>query len=129
MVDAEKGVKERVSRPRLLIAQVLGDMRHFVSAQQIVEVLKCRNLKVGTATVYRNLKLMSEQGGSTSSTSMTRRSTVNARMTSAITMSSVAYAGALWKSRCRDLSGGLTRRWRICIIGMSTMIWRVSVSA
>lgn len=63
MVDAEKGVKERVSRSRLLIAQVLGDMRRFVSAQQIVEVLKCRNLKVGTATVYRNLKLMSEQGG------------------------------------------------------------------
>lgn len=128
MVDVEKGVKERVSRPRLLIAQVLGDMRRFVSAQQIVEVLKCRNLKVGTATVYRNLKLMAEQG-STSSTSMTRRSTVNARMTSAITMSSVAYAGALWKSRCRDLSGGLTRRWSIYIIGMSTMIWRVSVSA
>ena len=128
MVDVEKGVKERVSRPRLLIAQVLGDMRRFVSAQQIVEVLKCRNLKVGTATVYRNLKLMAEQG-STSSTSMTRRSTVNARMTSAITMSSVAYAGALWKSRCRDLSGGLTRRWSIYIIGMSTMIWSVSVSA
>lgn len=128
MVDVEKGVKERVSRPRLLIAQVLGDMRRFVSAQQIVEVLKCRNLKVGTATVYRNLKLMAEQG-STSSTSMTRRSTVNARMTSAITMSSVAYAGALWKSRCWDLSGGLTRRWSIYIIGMSTMIWRVSVSA
>lgn len=128
MVDAEKGVKERVTRPRLLIAQVLGDMRRFVSAQQIVEVLKRRNLKVGTATVYRNLKLMAEQG-STSSTSMTRRSTVNARMASAITMSSVAYAGALWKSRCRDLSGGLTRRWRIRIIGMSTMIWRVSVSA
>lgn len=62
MVDAEKGVKERVSRPRLLIAQVLGDMRRFVSARQIVEVLKRRNLKVGTATVYRNLKLMAEQG-------------------------------------------------------------------
>jgi len=62
VVDAKSVAKERVTRPRLLIAQALGDARRFVSAQQVIEVLKRRNLKVGAATVYRNLNLMAERG-------------------------------------------------------------------
>lgn len=57
-----ENAKERVTRPRILIAQVLKDASRFVSAQQIIGILERRNLKVGTATVYRNLKLMVERG-------------------------------------------------------------------
>lgn len=60
--NVEGRARERVTRPRLLIARALKNVPRFVSARQVVEMLERSNLKVGTATVYRNLKLMVERG-------------------------------------------------------------------
>ncbi|PST48873.1 Fur family transcriptional regulator [Bifidobacterium sp. UTCIF-37] len=52
----------RVTRPRLLITQVLAELSRFATAQEITDILRERGTRIGTATAYRNLQMMASQG-------------------------------------------------------------------
>lgn len=52
----------RVTRPRMLIEQTLSELSRFVTAQEITDILRRRGTRIGTATAYRNLQSMAEQG-------------------------------------------------------------------
>ncbi len=45
----------RVTRPRLLITQVLAELSRFTTAQEITDILRERGTRIGTATAYRNV--------------------------------------------------------------------------
>ena len=45
----------RVTRPRLLITQVLAELSRFATAQEITDILRERGTRIGTATAYRNV--------------------------------------------------------------------------
>ncbi|WP_223848282.1 Fur family transcriptional regulator [Bifidobacterium tissieri] len=52
----------RVTRPRMLIEQTLSELSRFAIAQEITDILRHRGTRIGTATAYRNLQLMADQG-------------------------------------------------------------------
>ena len=52
----------RVTRPRLLITQVLAELSRFATAQEITDILRERGTRIGTATAYRNVQMMASQG-------------------------------------------------------------------
>ena len=52
----------RVTRPRLLISQLLMETRSFVTAQDVADRLRQRGTGIGVTTVYRNLRMMAEHG-------------------------------------------------------------------
>lgn len=52
----------RMTRPRLLITQVLAELSRFATAQEITDILRERGTRIGTATAYRNLQMMASQG-------------------------------------------------------------------
>lgn len=56
------GRSSRTSSKRNAIVDVLGDSEDFRSAQDIHELLRNTEQKVGLATVYRTLQAMSEAG-------------------------------------------------------------------
>jgi Fe2+ or Zn2+ uptake regulation protein len=45
-----------------LILEIMYETEHFLSAEQIHDVIRKKDENVGIATVYRNLKKMSAQG-------------------------------------------------------------------
>jgi Fur family ferric uptake transcriptional regulator len=54
--------RTRASSKRAAIIEVLGDSDDFRSAQDIHELMRSTEQKVGLATVYRTLQAMSEAG-------------------------------------------------------------------
>ena len=52
----------RVTRPRLLISQVMGELSRFVTAQEVADVLRHKGARIGTATVYRHLRMLVNDG-------------------------------------------------------------------
>ncbi len=52
----------RVTRPRLLITQVLAKLSRFATSQEITDILRERGTRIGTATAYRNVQTMASQG-------------------------------------------------------------------
>ena len=52
----------RVTRPRLLITQVLAELSRFATAQEITDILRERGTRIDTATTYRNLQMAASQG-------------------------------------------------------------------
>ncbi|AZZ39629.1 Fur family transcriptional regulator [Acidipropionibacterium jensenii] len=53
---------KRTTRQRVAINDLFDGERAFLTAQQVHEELRERGVKVGLATVYRNLQAMSEEG-------------------------------------------------------------------
>lgn len=47
----------RVTRPRLLITQVLAELSRFATAQAITDILRERGTRIGTATACRNVQM------------------------------------------------------------------------
>ncbi|VUX37688.1 Uncharacterised protein [Bifidobacterium breve] len=45
----------RVTRPQLLITQVLAELSRFATAQEITDILRERGTRIGTTTAYRNV--------------------------------------------------------------------------
>lgn len=54
--------RQRTTRQRVAVAELLADSGEFRSAQEIHAALRSRGASVGLATVYRNLGLMAELG-------------------------------------------------------------------
>ncbi len=52
----------RQTRQRATIADVLGELDEFKSAQEIHDLVRSRGHSVGLATVYRNLQSLVESG-------------------------------------------------------------------
>lgn len=100
----------RVTRPRLLITQVLAELSRFATAQEITDILRERGTRIGTATAYRNVQMMASQGElDVIHVNTARPSTASAR-TSITTITSYATnAGGPSKSRFPDLSSGSTK--------------------
>ncbi|MDO5535195.1 MAG: transcriptional repressor [Propionibacteriaceae bacterium] len=53
---------QRRTRQRATIAEVVGELSEFRTAQDIHDLLRHRGDAVGLATVYRNLQAMAEAG-------------------------------------------------------------------
>lgn len=51
---------QRQTRQRAIIAEVLGELDEFKSAQDIHDLLRRRGDSIGLATVYRNLQSLAE---------------------------------------------------------------------
>lgn len=51
---------QRQTRQRAIIAEVLGELDEFKSAQDIHDLLRRRGHSIGLATVYRNLQSLAE---------------------------------------------------------------------
>lgn len=99
----------RVTRPRLLITQVLAELSRFAMAQEITDILRERGTRIGTATAYRNVQMMASQGEFDVIHVNGEASTASAR-TSITTITSYATnAGGPSKSRFPDLSSGSTK--------------------
>ena len=64
MSDARKRVppkqRQRSTRQRAAILELLQEADSFLSAQQMHDALRAKGMKVGLTTVYRNLQLMTE---------------------------------------------------------------------
>ena len=88
----------RVTRPRLLITQVLAELSRFATAQEITDILRERGTRIGTATAYRNVQMMDSQG---------ELDVIHVNG-EAIT-SYATNAGGPSKSRFPDLSSGSTK--------------------
>ncbi len=54
--------RQRTTRQRVAVAELLADAAEFRSAQEIHAALRSRGASVGLATVYRNLGNMAESG-------------------------------------------------------------------
>jgi Fur family ferric uptake transcriptional regulator len=54
--------RQRTTRQRVAVAELLAESGDFRSAQDIHAALRARGASVGLATVYRNLGLMAELG-------------------------------------------------------------------
>jgi Fur family ferric uptake transcriptional regulator len=54
--------RQRTTRQRVAVAELLAESGDFRSAQEIHAALRARGDSVGLATVYRNLGLMAELG-------------------------------------------------------------------
>jgi Fur family transcriptional regulator, ferric uptake regulator len=54
--------RQRTTRQRVAVAELLAESGEFRSAQDIHAALRARGASVGLATVYRNLGLMAELG-------------------------------------------------------------------
>lgn len=54
--------RQRTTRQRLAVAELLAESDEFRSAQQLHTALRAVGASVGLATVYRNLGLMAQQG-------------------------------------------------------------------
>ena len=52
--------RQRSTRQRTAIFELLKEAESFLSAQQMHEALRGKGMKVGLTTVYRNLQLMAE---------------------------------------------------------------------
>jgi Fur family ferric uptake transcriptional regulator len=52
----------RSTRQRAAIAQALGDSERFITAQELHDRLRQRQIKVGLTTVYRTLQMLAESG-------------------------------------------------------------------
>ena len=52
----------RQTRQRTAVADVLGEATAFLSAQEIHDLLRQRNERVGLTTVYRSLQAMTDDG-------------------------------------------------------------------
>ena len=44
------------------ILEIMYEAEHFLSAEQVYDILRQRDAKIGIATVYRNLNKMADQG-------------------------------------------------------------------
>ena len=98
----------RVTRPRLLITQVLAELSRFATAQESPTSCE-RGTRIGTATAYRNVQMMASQGELDVIHVNGEASTASAR-TSITTITSYATnAGGPSKSRFPDLSSGSTQ--------------------
>ena len=62
MSDDDRRPPPRTTRQRLAVAEMLGTLQGFRSAQEIHTALRDRGQHIGLATVYRNLALMVESG-------------------------------------------------------------------
>ena len=54
--------RQRTTRQRVAVAELLAESDEFRSAQDLHAALRARGVSVGLATVYRNLGLMAELG-------------------------------------------------------------------
>lgn len=52
----------RITRQRLAVQELLAQIDEFRSAQQLHDELRDRGIKIGLATVYRNLQALADAG-------------------------------------------------------------------
>lgn len=52
----------RITRQRIAVQELLNELEEFRSAQQLHDELRERGVKIGLATVYRNLQALADAG-------------------------------------------------------------------
>ncbi len=62
MTESAARPRQRTTRQRVAVAELLADAGEFRSAQEIHAALRAKGASVGLATVYRNLGHMAELG-------------------------------------------------------------------
>lgn len=62
MPNPESSPVKRITRQRVAINELFDDESAFLTAQQVHDELRERGVKVGLATVYRNLQAMGDDG-------------------------------------------------------------------
>ena len=113
---------QRKTRQRAAVAEILSDRHDFRTAQQIHDDLRHHGDRIGLATVYRTLQLMTEAGD------LDAIRTAAARRGTTITWCVVSAVGRS-RSRVLQLSVGPTRSPSNTAFGKSATILRSSAPA